>query len=509
MVAFRSFADLDNALDQAVAEPPAFLFMAAAVSDYSPAPAEGKLSSKQDELTITLTRNPKLLGTLRERCGSDTYLVGFKLLSSVSPEHLIEVAKQQVVTNDLDLCLGNDLSEFEADQHPAWLVAREGRAIRVEGTKAEVAEHLVRTALQRGLRTVPLSDLTQVVGDAVHGRDTGDPLFQRIFAHHPSLRALAVLPRGLVVPSVSHTVEPDHGASAEAALTTALAREAWAGRWRGGGFSVRVQGGGAWVTFTEAGLWGLAERWSRTVAAWRTALQREGLDPDAAEPQPVWHGSRLIGLSVQIESAVGPSVGLWLRPEARRKGRGDQLLEHLSVTGHRIWTHPRLATPAWFAERGWVPVHEAPDAVVLDPPSARRDLRPAASVCLLDPLRRRVLLGQRKTPPLLGHWAFPGGSREGEESTLQNALRELAEETGITLGDVEPMLETHVVVGGTSGHYIVNFVVPVLDAATPVPTDEFDARWVELDDVHELGLVTAGTRRILRRLRRVIPTHPD
>ena len=63
VVPFHSFADLDQELTEALKEPAEFVFMAAAVSDYSPAPSQGKISSRANELTLHLTKNPKLLST--------------------------------------------------------------------------------------------------------------------------------------------------------------------------------------------------------------------------------------------------------------------------------------------------------------------------------------------------------------------------------------------------------------------------------------------------------------
>lgn len=489
VVPFRRFADLDDALEEAIQVPPEFLFMAAAVSDYSPAPTTGKIRSTGEELTLRLRRNPKLLTSLRERCGPNTTLVGFKLLSGVSPSELIEVGRRQVITNDLDLCLANDLAELSGDRHPAWIVAREGRARRVDGSKADVARQLVRFAVQRGLGSVSVAGLEDLLGpdDTLVERGHG---LEPLFALHPTVRAVLQVSSALVIPSARGTF-PLHQGGVEQ-MTAALAREAWAGRWTGGGFSVRTGDHDALVAITESGLWGLHERWTRTVAAWTKTVDGLGLDPSTVEPRPVWFGSRLIG--VHCETPSGTAV--WLRPEARGRGHGDRLYVQLSARGLSAFDHPALSLADWFGARGWVP--GVPGSMV--PPSKRDGLTPAASVCLLDPHRRRVLLGLRRTEPWLGYWAFPGGSRSGEETALQTALRELEEETGIELPGGEPLLETHLVVGGARGFYLVNLVLGVLHAPVPQLTDELEGRWVDLGEALELSPMAAGTRRILRRL---------
>lgn len=84
---------------------------AAAVADYTPLKAEGKISSDQDELTLTLTRTPKILAELRDHFGEDTTIVGFKLLSNVSEKQLISTALKQIADNSTDYCIANDLQE--------------------------------------------------------------------------------------------------------------------------------------------------------------------------------------------------------------------------------------------------------------------------------------------------------------------------------------------------------------------------------------------------------------
>ena len=156
VVPFGSFRELRDALWQATETPPDLLFMAAAVSDYAPVPASGKLSSDADELVVRMVRNPKLLPTLRERCGPDTLICGFKLLSSVSEERLLSVARRQIAKGSLDLCFANDLAELGSGQHPGWIVPAQEPQRRVSGTKAQVAGQLVGHALAlRNLRPHP------------------------------------------------------------------------------------------------------------------------------------------------------------------------------------------------------------------------------------------------------------------------------------------------------------------------------------------------------------------
>jgi 8-oxo-dGTP pyrophosphatase MutT (NUDIX family) len=68
-------------------------------------------------------------------------------------------------------------------------------------------------------------------------------------------------------------------------------------------------------------------------------------------------------------------------------------------------------------------------------------LRKVARVVLLDPEDRILLLhGHEPDDPADDWWFTPGGGVEGEESREQAALRELAEETGITDVRLGPVL---------------------------------------------------------------------
>ncbi|MGW1010948.1 NUDIX hydrolase [Streptomyces termitum] len=76
-----------------------------------------------------------------------------------------------------------------------------------------------------------------------------------------------------------------------------------------------------------------------------------------------------------------------------------------------------------------------------EPGEAPDERRQVARVILLDPDDRLLLLhGHEPDDPSVTWWFTPGGGLEGDESHAQAALRELAEETGITDAELGPVL---------------------------------------------------------------------
>ncbi|MFD3676657.1 NUDIX hydrolase [Streptomyces sp. NPDC058613] len=74
-------------------------------------------------------------------------------------------------------------------------------------------------------------------------------------------------------------------------------------------------------------------------------------------------------------------------------------------------------------------------------PAAGPGVRKVARVVLLDPADRILLLhGFEPAQPADTWWFTPGGGLEGAESREEAALRELAEETGITQVELGPVL---------------------------------------------------------------------
>lgn len=62
--------------------------------------------------------------------------------------------------------------------------------------------------------------------------------------------------------------------------------------------------------------------------------------------------------------------------------------------------------------------------------------RPIVGIGIVVLRKGAVLLARRGTPPNLGAWSLPGGAQELGETTEQAARRELAEEAGLSVGDL-------------------------------------------------------------------------
>lgn len=71
-----------------------------------------------------------------------------------------------------------------------------------------------------------------------------------------------------------------------------------------------------------------------------------------------------------------------------------------------------------------------------------RRILPAVSVALQR--GERLLLVRRGRAPSLGHYAFPGGRVEAGETLEAAARRELAEETGLAVGALSPLVRVPV-----------------------------------------------------------------
>jgi 8-oxo-dGTP pyrophosphatase MutT (NUDIX family) len=471
-VRFESTAQLADALAAGLAEGQDLVFMAAAVSDYRPEAAEGKISSKAAERTLRLTRTPKLLDTLRSAC-PEAYLIGFKLLSGVSRDELTRVARGQIERASLDLCVANDLQELGGPTHPVLLVDAEV-TLRVEGPRQRVAERLVRHALSRA-------------------------------GHPPQPWRESPAPEGLsgqVLVGAGAQLRPVPQLSSDEPLEASLARALRSGQLSlplpPGGRAFR-RGGADLLLLAEgaAFLDGLRAR----SEAWRSGPGRE-LAARLGAPllfRPILEGSEVRGLLAEGPLGLALDGPLPALTEGSSEAWAEDLLASLS-SEPRVWVRDSREL---MASRAFVPREAWEGWTCWSGPALREDLRRGASICLLAPASQRVLLGRRAKAPAEGCWAFPGGGREEGESAWESALRELREEAGVALA-ARPA-ERHDVFHGEAGraYHVEGFVALSLDEAPLTSNGELtELGWYPLSEALGLRPITPGTLRVLRDLDR-------
>jgi len=130
----------------------------------------------------------------------------------------------------------------------------------------------------------------------------------------------------------------------------------------------------------------------------------------------------------------------------------------------------------------------------------------------------RALLIRRGSEPLLGQWSIPGGTLELGESLERGVIRELEEETGLTVRLVEMIevfdriyedeaaagepLESPNSAGKKKGpryHYvIIDYLCERIDGEAKAGSDVTDVAFAGEDELENFGLTETATR-ILRR----------
>ena len=119
------------------------IVMAAAVGDYRPiAIAPQKLKKLQDEVNVTLVKNPDILGHLGASRGVSgrPILIGF----AAETENLIENATEKLIQKNLDFIVANNLTQagsgFGCDTNEVKIIDRKGIVTELPPlTKEEVA----------------------------------------------------------------------------------------------------------------------------------------------------------------------------------------------------------------------------------------------------------------------------------------------------------------------------------------------------------------------------------
>ncbi|MGE0225790.1 MAG: NUDIX hydrolase [Acetobacteraceae bacterium] len=118
-----------------------------------------------------------------------------------------------------------------------------------------------------------------------------------------------------------------------------------------------------------------------------------------------------------------------------------------------------------------------------------------------------VLLCRRGKPPNIGSWTLPGGAQELGETCEAAARRELAEETGLTVGELHFCAYVDTVRRDPEGrirfHYTILDFAAKWEAGEPIAgSDVSEAQWAHMDHLEPYGLWSEAHRiiGIARRL---------
>jgi ADP-ribose pyrophosphatase YjhB (NUDIX family) len=125
-----------------------------------------------------------------------------------------------------------------------------------------------------------------------------------------------------------------------------------------------------------------------------------------------------------------------------------------------------------------------------------------------DPDTVRVLLVKRGKPPAQGAWSLPGGAQRLGETMEQAARRELAEETGLTVGTLHLAAAVDSIhrdgEGGVQYHYtIVDFAALHVSGEATAGGDAAAVLWAREADFTGMDLWPEA-RRAIDAARRVL-----
>ncbi|MFQ6012363.1 MAG: bifunctional phosphopantothenoylcysteine decarboxylase/phosphopantothenate--cysteine ligase CoaBC [Thermoplasmata archaeon] len=112
----------------------------AAIADYVPERAEGKVPSGSPSWTVEMHPNERVLERIRDAFAGT--LIGFKLESGVGPKELVKRARKRLDELKLDYIVANEWQDVKPGHTAAVLLNGQGVQRELEGSKREVASGL-------------------------------------------------------------------------------------------------------------------------------------------------------------------------------------------------------------------------------------------------------------------------------------------------------------------------------------------------------------------------------
>ncbi|MEM3399142.1 MAG: NUDIX hydrolase [Nitrososphaerota archaeon] len=132
---------------------------------------------------------------------------------------------------------------------------------------------------------------------------------------------------------------------------------------------------------------------------------------------------------------------------------------------------------------------------------------PAVGVLILD--RSRILLIKRAFQPSAGRWSIPGGVVELGEKVEEAAKREVREEVGIEVYDLELLGIYDSITRDSDGnvryHYvIIDFLARPTSIAVTPSSEVAEYKWVDFENIDELDVSPSLVQLIKLHRERII-----
>lgn len=104
-----------------------------------------------------------------------------------------------------------------------------------------------------------------------------------------------------------------------------------------------------------------------------------------------------------------------------------------------------------------------------------------------------ILLIQRNKPPKAAEWSIPGGAQELGEAMIETAFREVKEETGIEIDNVELLKTLDFIDKDSNGnirfHYsLIDFIADHKSGNLIAEDDALNAKWVPINELKSYNL---------------------
>lgn len=127
--------------------------------------------------------------------------------------------------------------------------------------------------------------------------------------------------------------------------------------------------------------------------------------------------------------------------------------------------------------------------------------RPIVGIGIIVIRGDQVLLCRRGKPPNVGSWTLPGGAQDVGETCEAAARRELAEETGLTVGPLHFTTYVDTIRRDEDGrvrfHYTILDFAARWEAGEPIAgSDVSEVTWAALDDLGPYDLWSEAHRVI-------------